>query len=229
MLPKSFKTAFQVIGILIWKDLLIDLRRKENFLSMLFFSIITLLIFYFAFGEQDTAIREAVPGVFWVTFLLAGVLGLNKAQAQEVENGNMGGLLLTPTDRSLIFLGKALSSLLSLLLLQSLMVPIVLLLFNLWVHHWMLLVLCILGGTLGFAFLGTLLTSLTAALHGKELLLPLLLFPLMIPSLLSVVHITSLALKPSDPSYYNWMALLIGFDIIVGVFSLLGFELIVEA
>ena len=218
------------LGILIWKDVVIDIRRKENFLSMFLFSLLTLIIFNFSFGDDPKLFQLMVPGVIWVVFLLAGVLGLSKTFIQEVENGCMKGLLMAPIDRGHLFLGKMMSTTLFLSLVQLLTIPLIFLFFDLtFVRQWWMLVLVLLAGTLGFAFLGTLLAAMTATLRGRELLLPILLFPLMTPNLLSVVHITSDIFFGGEWSeVWSWWKLLIAFDLIVGIVSYLSFEFILE-
>ncbi|MGK5092092.1 heme exporter protein CcmB [Deltaproteobacteria bacterium TL4] len=217
------------IGILIWKDVIIDLRRKENFLSMFFFSVLTLLIFYFAMGDRPHAFQIAAPGIIWVAFLMAGILGLNKSFAQEIENGCLGGILLTPVDRGSLFIGKMLGTTLFLTLLQLLLIPLCILFFGIMPQHWGSLIAVLVAGTLGFTSLGTLLASMTATLKGKEVLLPILLFPLMIPSLISVAKITTFVFFDGNPQdVLIWWKLVLGFDVIFMVVSYLGFEFVTE-
>ena len=123
--------------ILVWKDVLIDLRRKDNLLSMLLFAILTLLVFQFALGEEPKMFLMALPGVIWIVFLLSGVLGLGKSYVQEMETGCMGGLLTAPVDRSVLFLGKMLANTLFLLFSQLLFIPLCLFLFEIEVRNWL--------------------------------------------------------------------------------------------
>jgi len=219
----------QLVFALVWKDLLIDLRRKENFISMFLFSVLTLTLFQFAMGDQPRQFLVVLPGIIWVVFLMTGVLGLSKAFQQEVETGCIRALLLSPVDRTLLFLGKMLATTLFLLLSQLFFIPLCLLFFNLVLERWGVFMLLSFAGTLGFSALGTLLTAMTATLRGKEVLLPVLLFPLMIPCLLSVVKITAFLLFDSNAEEVNsWWQLLIGFDAILCVVSMLGFEFVME-
>ena len=223
------KHFFRSIVILVWKDILIDFRRKEHLLSMFFFSVVTLLIFYFAMGDRPRLFQAIVPGIIGVTFLLAGVLGLSKSFTQEIENGCLGGLLLTPVDRGTLFLGKMLGTLFFLFILQILVIPLCLLFFDISVNNWNLLLLALVAGTVGFSALGTLLAAMTASLKGKEVLLPMLLFPLILPNLISVVKITSsILLKSNLDSLSPWWKLFIGFDVVFTVAAYLGFEFIIE-
>lgn len=221
---------FRQIGILVWKDVVIDIRRKENFLSMFLFSLLTLLVFNFALGDDPKVFRLAIPGILWVVFLLAGVLGLSKSFLQETESGCMQGLLMVPMDRGNLFLGKMLGTWVFLSFVQGLMVPMFLIFFgieptqDLW---WLVLVM--LAGTFGFTALGTLLAGMTATLRGREVLLPVLLFPLMTPHLISVVNLTGHIFFGGDASESAaWWKLLIAFDVVIGVVSYLSFEFVVE-
>ena len=215
--------------ILVWKDVLIDLRRKDNLLSMLLFAILTLLVFQFALGEDPKLFLTAFPGIIWIIFLMSGVLGLGKSFVQEMETGCMGGLLTAPVDRSVLFLGKMLANTLFLLVTQLLFMPLSLFLFKIEVGNWLELFLVLFFGTVGFSSLGTLLTAMTATVRGKEMLLPILIFPLMIPSLLCVVRLTDFLFFGSHPEeVWSWWKLLLGFDVVLFTLSLLGFEFVVE-
>ncbi len=220
---------FRHTFILVWKDVLIDLRRKDNFLSILLFSILTLLIFQFALGEEPEVFLQALPGVIWIVFFMSGVIGLGKSYIQEMESGCMGGLLTSPVDRSVLFLGKMLANTISLLFTQLLVISLWLFLLDIELRSWLELFLVLLFGTLGFSSLGPLLTAMTATVRGKEMLLPILIFPLMVPSLLCVVRLTDFLFFGSHPEeVWSWWKLLLGFDVVLFTLSLLGFEFVVE-
>ena len=220
---------FRQTLILVWKDVLIDLKRKDNLLSMILFAILTLLVFQFAMGEEPEMFQIALPGVIWIVFLMSGVLGLGKSFVQEMETGCMGGLLLTPVDRSVLFLGKMLANTLFLLFTQLLFIPLCLFFFEIEVRNWLELLMVLFFGTVGFSSLGTLLTAMTSTLRGKEMLLPILIFPLMVPSLLCVVRLTDfLFFGAHSEEVWSWWKLLLGFDVVLFTLSLLGFEFIVE-
>jgi len=220
---------FRQTLILVWKDVLIDLKRKDNLLSMILFAILTLLLFQFAMGEEPEMFQIALPGVIWIVSLMSGVLGLGKSFVQEMETGCMGGLLLTPVDRSVLFLGKMLANTLFLLFTQLLFIPLCLFFFEIEVRNWLELLMVLFFGTVGFSSLGTLLTAMTSTLRGKEMLLPILIFPLMVPSLLCVVRLTDfLFFGAHSEEVWSWWKLLLGFDVVLFTLSLLGFEFIVE-
>ena len=209
--------------------MLIDLKRKDNLLSMILFAILTLLVFQFAMGEEPEMFQIALPGVIWIVFLMSGVLGLGKSFVQEMETGCMGGLLLTPVDRSVLFLGKMLANTLFLLFTQLLFIPLCLFFFEIEVRNWLELLMVLFFGTVGFSSLGTLLTAMTSTVRGKEMLLPILIFPIMVPSLLCVVRLTDfLFFGAHSEEVWSWWKLLLGFDVVLFTLSLLGFELVVE-
>lgn len=141
---------FQELIHLVWKDCLIDLRRKESFVAMFFFSMATLLIFHFSLGNLPISTQRLAPGMFWVVFLLAGVLGFNKAFIHETETQCLEALLLTPVSRSTLLIAKVLSTSLLLFLLQIVMMPLVILLFDLpWPKNMLGWILVGIGGIFG--------------------------------------------------------------------------------
>jgi heme exporter protein B len=284
------------IGILVWKDAVTDLRRKEHWLAMFFFAVLTLLLFHFALdagqdpryritprvverlgGEgvaraaellapvlgrsfpsgaavldalsgiaaadlspehrvallalaREDAVQEAAPGLIWVAFVLAGVLGLAKSFAQEREQGSLEGLLLTPVPRGVLYLGKMLGNALFLAVLLALLVPLAGLLLGVDLRGAAgPLALALLGGVLGFSALGTLLGGITAQVAGREVLLPLLLFPLLVPLLLVEVHLTQ-AILAGEPlsGQWPWLRLLAAFDGVFLVVSYLVFDSVME-
>jgi len=223
------KLALNQILILVWKDLLIDLRRRENLVSMFLFALLVLLVFHFSMDRQPEVFLKALPGMIWIVFLLSGVLGLSKSFMQEMETGCIGGLMMTPVDRSVIFIGKMLAGSLFLLISQLFFIPLCLFLYEISIQDWLTFFLILLFGALGFSALGTLLTAMTASLRGREILLPVLLFPLLIPNLLSLVRLTDhLFFGLHSHTIESWWTLLVSYDVILITLSILGFEFVVE-
>ena len=163
--------------------------------------------------------------------LLAGVLGLDKSFGQERENGCLEGLVLSPAGRGLIYLAKTAGNLLFLVVIVALLLPLSALLFQLSVwERWPALGLVAGGTLLGFAALGTLLAGLVATLRGKEVLLPLLLFPLLAPLLIAVVQVTAGLLEGQPLSELaRWLGLIAGFDAVYLILAFLAFEFVVES
>jgi heme exporter protein B len=179
---------------------------------------------------RQGAVEEAAPGLIWVAFILAGVLGLAKSFAQEREQGSLEGLLLTPVPRGTIYLGKMLGNALFLALILALLVPLAGLLLGVDLRGTAgPLSLTLLAGVIGFSALGTLLGAVTAQVAGREVLLPLLLFPLLAPLLLAEVHLTQAILAgESLASQTAWLRLLGALDGIFLVVSYLVFDAVME-
>ena len=196
---------------------------------MLLFSILGLLVFQFALGKVPEMFLIALPGVIWIVTLMSGVLGLGKSFVQEMESGCIGALLIAPVDRSVLFLGKMLANTIFLFLTQIMFVPICLFIFEIEVLSWTWLFFVLLSGTIGFSSLGTLLTVMTSTVRGKEILLPILIFPLMVPCLLCVVSLMeNLFFGLDHQEFWSWWKLLAGFDIVLFTVTILGFEFVVE-
>ncbi len=218
------------IWTIMLKDLKLDLRSMENFFSMLFFSVIILLVFAFALPVDKQSLALTAPGVFWVTFLLSGILSLNKSFQMEKENLCMEGLLLSPVSRGSIFLGKMAGNVVFIMIVQLLVIP----LFSIFFYRSALShfgELLLLSGvtTIGFSALGTLLSGLTTDLRFKEILLPILLFPLLVPLLLASVKITQGVLNGQGfHEHIDWLKLLVGFDLIFLIISFLTFDFVME-
>ncbi|MBU3918175.1 heme exporter protein CcmB, partial [bacterium] len=148
------------------KDIKLDLRSMENFISMLFFSIVILLVFAFALPPDYSNQSVIVPGIFWVTFLLSGILSLSKSFQIEKENACMEALLLSPVSRGAIFLGKMLGNITFILLIQLLIIPVFSILFYQAVlSYFAELVFLSFIASIGFSSLGTLLAGLTTDLR----------------------------------------------------------------
>jgi len=219
----------QILAIL-WKDLQVEARSKQSLLSMLAFGLLILVIFNFAFEPTPELKRSITPGLLWITFLFSGILGLNRSFSLEKENMAIHGLLLAPIDRGLVYFGKFGANLLILLVTEILTLPFFLLFLNmpLFRHFWWLMLIILLG-TAGFVALGTLFSAMATSTKMREVMLPLLLFPISTPILLAAVACVReiLANEPFE-SYQNWFFLLIGFDIIFIVVPSLVFEYVVE-
>lgn len=218
------------IKVILFKDLKLDFRSMENFFSMLFFSLIILLVFAFALpANTDNSIVYA-PGVFWVTFLLSGILSLSKTFQLEKDNASLDFLLATPISRGAIFLGKMGGNLIFILVIQLIIIPIFCLLFlNSAIEYFPQLFLLSFLVAIGFSALGTLLSGMTVDIRFKEILLPILLFPLLVPLLLSAVRLTQNVLaNTSILAQADWLKLLLGFDGIFLVLAYITFDFVME-
>jgi heme exporter protein B len=216
---------------LLRKDLLLELRRRESLLAMFFFGTLLLFVFHFAFEIPPEKAAEMAPGLLWLAFIFAGTLGLTQLFQAEKENHCLEALLLSPVDRSALFLAKLLFNLILMLLVEVVVFPLFWVLFNL--SSWNLLpalFLFALFGTVGFGVLGTLFSAVTLSARGRELLLPLILLPLMIPVILGTVRGMEIILRAGDfQEALSWLRLLLGFDVIFLTAGLLIFEWVIEA
>lgn len=216
---------------ILWKDLLSEMRSKEIISAMLIFSLTVVVIFNFVFEPGSEQARTSAPGILWVAFTFAGVLGLNRSFARELESGALYGLLLCPVDRSLLFLAKMLGNTIFMLIIEMITLPVFVMLFNLPLAGRLLnLGLVILLGTIGFAAVGTLFSTIAANTRAREVMLPVLLFPISVPVLLAAVKGTGQILNQgvSWERLLPWLKVLIGFDVIFVVVCMLLYEYALE-
>lgn len=225
---ERMKGTFISIFAIFWKDMLSGLRTKEILTSVLVFGLLVLVIFNFAF-EPGSGTKESVaPGILWIALVFAGVLGLNRAYANEKENACIEGLMLCPIERHVIYWGKLASSFSFMLLVAVIITPIFLALFNLPVFL-PRLALIILLAAFGFSSVGSLFSALSAGTKARDLLLPILFLPIVVPIIIAAVEATAAVLggKPwSDMS--TWLQIMIAFDLIFLVISTLVFEFVIE-
>jgi heme exporter protein B len=225
-LPKS--NFLKAVGAVVWKDLRAELRSRELFSAMLVFSLLIILIFNFAL-ELDVKTRQSVTaGVLWSTFAFAGTLGLNRSMAIEKDRGCLDGLLLAPVDRSAIYFGKVISNLAFMLIVELIVLPIYSVLYSVNLFQPGLL-LVILLGSIGYVGVGTLLAAMSVQTRTRDILLPILLFPVVIPVLLSAVKASSGFLTGADwEEIVLPLNLLIAYDIIFIAVALMVFDNVVE-
>jgi heme exporter protein B len=222
------KRYFQVIWAVLWKDLRIELRTKDIFTSMAVFAVLALMIFNFAFELRIPDKTMVIPGVLWVTITFSGVLGLGRAFISEKDRGSMAGLLLAPVDRSAIYFGKMLASLIFILVMEVFLLPLMVIFFNTnFISLPLLLVLFL--GTLGFAAVGTVFSGLAVNTRTREVLLPVLLFPVMLPVLMAGIRAT-IGFMEGDTlgEMMKWVNLLIFFDLLYLVVAYMTFDFVVE-
>jgi heme exporter protein B len=221
---------FRQFGALMWKELLVEARGRETVLAGGVFALLVLVIFNFAFDLRVENVAAVAPGVLWVTVTFAGILSLGRAFARERDRRTLDGLLLAPVDRSALYLAKVCSSLVSMLVVEVIALPAFIGLFNLRVEL-PLLVAALLLGTLGLAGVGTLFAAIAAHTRAREVLLPLLLFPIQVPVILATVKSTGAAIQVpgvDPPEIGQWLGLLVAFDALFLSLSMLLFEFAIE-
>jgi len=218
----------RAIGAVAWKDLAAELRSRELLSAMLVFSLLVILIFNFAL-ELDIKTRNSVTsGVLWVTFVFAGTLGLNRSMSIEKDRGCLDGLLLAPVDRSAIYFGKAISNLAFMLIVEAIILPAYSILYNTNLFQPGLL-LVILLGSIGYTAVGTLLSAMSVQTRTRDVMLPILLFPVIVPVLIAAVKASGGYLQdlPLD-QILPWLNLLIVYDVIFIAISFMVFDYVVE-
>jgi heme exporter protein B len=179
--------------------------------------------------ELDPRTRTSVTaGVLWVTFTFAGTLGLNRSMAVEKDRGCMDGLLLAPVDRSAIYFGKAISNLVFMLIVEVIVLPVYSVLYNTNLFHPGLLLVIILG-SIGYVAVGTLLSAMAVQTRTRDVLLPILLFPLVVPVVIAAVKASGGILQGQEFSEIRtWINLLLVYDVIFIAISFMFFEYVVE-
>jgi heme exporter protein B len=212
------------------KDLLAEWRTKERLSPMVFFVLLTLLVFNFSFELGGAALHEIGPGVLWSAFVFASLLGLNRSFVDERENSCLDALLLAPGDRGAIYIGKMLGNLIFLLVVELISLPFFTLFFNLSPGPFLFPLLSIfLLGSASLAAIGTLFAAMSSNMRLRELLLPLLLLPMAMPALIACVEATALALRGSGmEELFPYLRILAVYVAVFTTLALLLFEHVIE-
>jgi heme exporter protein B len=218
----------RVALLLFAKDFREEIRRKENLVSSLLFAFLSLVLFAFALDPTQVDLRKTGAGLLWLIILFAGSLFMGASFRKETENGTLQALLLSPTDRSAIYLGKFLVNLVFLLLLEVLLLVFAFLLLDLRPEAPGTLALVWLAITVGYAALGTLFAALVAHVRGGQVIYPILLFPVLIPLFIAAASLTQDALLGHVSLGNQWLRLVGLFDILFLTASLFLFEYAVE-
>jgi heme exporter protein B len=224
----SRSSYLRALGAVVWKDLAAELRSRELLSAMLVFALLVILIFNFALELDAKARANVTSGVLWVIFAFAGTLGLNRSMSQEKDRGCLDGLLLAPVDRSAIYFGKALGNLIFMLVVEIVVLPVYSALYNVNLFH-LGLILVILLGSIGYVAVGTLLASMAVQTRTRDILLPILLFPVVIPVFIAAVKASSGFLQgiPMD-EIMPWLNLLVVYDVVFTALAFMVFDYIVE-
>ena len=216
------------IAVLLWKDILLELRSRDLIVSVLVFGLVVVVVFNFALNATPQQTTSVAPGILWVAFAFAGVLAMNRAFVREKEDGGLEGLLLAPISRDAIFLGKAAASFLFMLLVEAVLLPIFAGLLSFSALSFTL-VLTIVLATLGFALVGTLFSAIAVQTRSREILLPVLFFPVILPVLVGAVEATKQAIGGQTiVGLGHWLPLLGAFDALFLVIGPWVFSMVVE-
>lgn len=224
------------LGTLARKDLRVEKRGRDTLPPMLAFSFAVVLVLAFTVPEESEigseVLGDIVAGFLWITILFAGLIGFARTFEVEREEGALDALLMVPIDRSGLFLAKAIANLAFILVIELFVVPLFVLLFNLDIGSgWFPLLLVVLLGDIGFVAIGTLFSSVAAQTRSRELILPLLALPALVPLFIAVVELTSdlfLGGGFGAIAERGWFGILIAFDLLFAIVGSLIFEFAID-
>ena len=222
------KESLAVIWAIGRKDLLLETRNKDVIVAISAFALLVLMIFTFAIDINQVNAKLTGPGILWASIAFAGVTGLNRAFALELEGNTLEALMLAPISRDLIYAGKMFGNFLFITAAQIIVIPIFAVLFNLAVLRWEMLVISLLT-TIGFSAIGTLFAAMSMRVRAREVMLPLLFLPVVTPLIMAAVESTSHVVNDGSwPEIAQWIQLALAFDIAFIVISAFIFQQILE-
>ena len=216
------------VATLAWKDILLEIRTRDIIVSVLVFSFLVVVVFNFALNSTPNLADDLAPGILWVAFAFAGILAMNRAFVLEKDRGSLEGLLLTPVSRDAIYFGKMLGTFLFMVVVEVALLPIFAVLFD-FSSFSVGLVLAILLATLGFAAVGTLFSAIAVNTRSREIMLPVLFLPVILPVIIGAVESSAGAIGGSSGvSVARWIGLIAVFDAVYLVICPWLFGLVVE-
>jgi heme exporter protein B len=218
--------ARQVYAVLA-KDLLLESRTRDALSAMLVFAFLVLVTFNFALDLRPEILAAVGPGVLWIAVVFGSTLGLGRSFAAEREGSTIEGLLIAPVDRSALFLAKFLSNLAFMVVLEAVTVPAFVLLFNVSLDP-LPIAGTLLLGTVGLSAVGVLFAAMAGQTRAREVMLPVLLFPLIVPVVIGVVQATGLVMGSDVARDMPWISLLVAFDAIYVAAGAIVFEYVLE-
>jgi heme exporter protein B len=221
--PSFLGTAWLVTR----KDLVIEFRSREVVYTTLFFAVSCVLVFAFGFVREGVAVDDAAAGILWIAIAFSGTLALGRTFERERQNDTLRALLLAPVDRAAIYVGKLAGVLLLLAVVEAIVVPLVALMFEapLFAHP-VLTAGLLAAGTMGFGAVGTLFAAMLVRARSRDVLLPILLYPITIPVIIAGVRGTAALLQaePDLPVARMWLSMLVFFDMVFITLALWTFE-----
>jgi heme exporter protein CcmB len=221
------KQFLRVAWVVMRKDLTVEMRSREIVYTTVFFAASCVLVFAFALVREGRPMEDASAGILWIAIAFAGTLALGRTFERERHTETLRALMLAPSDRPAIYLGKLLGVLVLMAIVEAVLVPMIGLLFHAPVFarpHWLFALLA--AGTLGFASVGTLFAAMLVRARSRDVLLPVLLYPITIPVIIAGVRGTAAIFQatPDEPMARFWAALLVFFDVVFVTLSLWTFE-----
>ncbi|MFL2784649.1 MAG: heme exporter protein CcmB [Dehalococcoidia bacterium] len=221
------KSYLSSIVAIVWKDLILEARTKEVFLSIFIFSLLTVVTFNFAFDPTPNLVVMVAPGILWVAIAFGGMLGLSRMFSIEMSSGGLDGILLTPVSRDAVFYGKFLTCFIFMALVEIILLPVMVVFFDLNFNLVPLIIVSVLVLS-GFSLVGTLFAAISINTKAREIMLPVLYLPVIAPLLISAVECTSTVfLGDSIYGSSQWLGLLVLFDAVYAVATPFCFTLLV--
>ncbi|PSR34071.1 MAG: cytochrome C biogenesis protein CcmB [Sulfobacillus benefaciens] len=215
--------------LIVQKDIMVEWRTKDMWVTMMAFVLMVIFVFAFAVDTGRVQFSLVFPGILWMAFLFAGMIGISRTYAHEVPEDTLTGLILAPGDRMTIFLAKLTTAFLFMMGMEAIATPIFFSLFNEpWNGSWGPMILILILGALGFVELGTLLSAISANLKSGEMIFTVLLFPFEIPVLICTVEATQAVLSVPSGDPWLWLHGLMAYDAIFLALPLLLYDYLWE-
>ena len=222
------KALLGPMAAMVWKDIVLELRSRELVVSVIVFGLLLVIVFNFALPPSPRQATTLAPGILWVAFAFAATLAMNRAFVREQEAGALEGLLISPVSRDAIFLAKAATSFIFMLLVEAALLPAYAVMLEISVLS-LALGATILLATFGFALIGTLFSALAAQTRSREIMLPVLFFPIILPVIIAAVEASTRALGGSTfIGLGRWLPLIGVFDALFLVICPWVFSFVVE-
>ena len=216
------------IATMLWKDIVLELRSRELVVSVIVFGLLLVVVFSFALDPDPAQASKLAPGILWVAFAFAATLAMNRAFVREQEAGALEGILVSPVSRDAIFLAKAASSFIFMLLVEAVLLPAYAVMLGFSALSWTLGATILLA-TLGFALIGTLFSAMAAQTRSREIMLPVLFFPIVLPVILAAVEASTRAVGGETfIGLGRWLPLIGVFDVVFLLICPWVFSYIVE-
>lgn len=221
------KAFAQAVWVVTRKDLLIETRTREILFTTLFFALACVMVFAFGFVKEGRPMEDVAAGILWIAIAFSGTLALGRAFERERQGETLRALLIAPIDRPALYVGKLLGILMLLAVVEVLIVPLVALMFQAALFdHFLLMLGLLVAGTIGFAAVGTLFAAMLVRARSRDVMLPILLYPLTVPVIIAGVRGTAALLQPTAdlPMARAWLSMLLFFDVVFVTISLWTFE-----
>lgn len=217
----------RAVWVVTRKDILIETRTREILFTTLFFALACVLVFAFGFVREGRPVQDAAAGILWIAIAFSGTLALGRAFERERHGETLRALLMAPVDRPALYVGKLLGIVILLAVVELLVVPLVGVMFQarLFARPWLMIGL-LAAGTIGFASVGTLFAAMLVRTRSRDVMLPILLYPITVPVIIAGVRGTAALLQPEadEPMARAWLSMLVFFDVVFITLALWTFE-----